>query len=1024
MTCPFCNPPEDAIVFRSELVVALWDGYPVSRGHLLLVPRRHVHTWFDATREEQHALVDAVERARQLVEANHDPDGYNIGINVGAAAGQTVPHLHLHVIPRYNGDVSDPIGGVRNVIPGRGNYLKRAAGPKTAPAQRLITGDKTDPLLPHLLRRIERAAAVDVAVGFVMGKGWNRIQGSIAAMLQRQETRFRLLTGDTLSITEPEPLRSMLNLASFHPHQTEIRVFAGGGQVFHPKAYIIHDLDGSTSTFVGSSNLSESALTDGIEWNYTLLTPGECAEAVAAFERLFRHPRTRPLSEEWLRSYELTRQPLLQSGGASLAAETLAPEPLEVPEPNEIQQQALDALEATRREGNQAGLVVLATGLGKTYLAAFDSAQFQRVLFVAHREEILRQARSTFERVRPGVRLGLYTGQEKHPDAQILFASVATLGREAHLKAFARDAFDYVVIDEFHHASAPTYDRILQYFQPQFLLGLTATPERTDGGDLLSLCSGNLVFRCDLVAGIQRGRLAPFHYNGVPDLIDYKNIPWRNGRFDPAALEREAAVEARAANALQHYRKLAGQRTLAFCCSRLHARFMSDYFNSNGIPSAAVYAAPDSDSRLDSLEQLARGELKVVCCVDMFNEGVDLPAIDTVLMLRPTESRILWLQQLGRGLRLAPLKQHLQVIDYVGNHRVFLSKAELLLSLAGKNIALRKALLELRMQLTDGLPAGCEVTYDTAAVDLLLGLVKQAPKDALLDFYQQFKAAHGRRPLAVEAYYDGYNPATARKRNGSWFGFAEAQGDRVPLADREWLLELESTRMTRSYKMVLVQALLSLEQFPGAVDIDTLTREFAAVARRNRRLVGDVSVDLSDFAALKSLIVDNPINAWTARTDRDGRPYFRWDGATLMCTVPASEGLVELTQELVRWRLAEYLDRSAAPSASAFRCKVSHTGGRTILFFDRERQKGIPTGWTPIVVNGEAYEANFVKMAVNVARRPGEEKNVLHELLVEMFGPNAGLPGTQFFVEFGGEPLEMRASGVDHRDSEITGREG
>jgi superfamily II DNA or RNA helicase len=207
----------------------------------------------------------------------------------------------------------------------------------------------------------------------------------------------------------------------------------------------------------------------------------------------------------------------------------------------------------------------------------------------------------------------------------------------------------------------------MDYFVPHFMLGLTATPERTDGGDLLALCQENLVYRCDIADGVRRGLLSPFRYFGVPDSVDYTNIPWRSSRFDEEALTTAVATRARAENILQQYRKNAGSRTLAFCCSRRHADFMASFFLEHGLRAVAVHSGAGSAPRAASLEQLEAGEVDIVCSVDMFNEGVDLPSVDTVMMLRPSESRILFLQQLGRGLRVSPNKQRLIVIDYIGN---------------------------------------------------------------------------------------------------------------------------------------------------------------------------------------------------------------------------------------------------------------------------------------------------------------------------------------------------------------------
>ncbi|MEI7687392.1 MAG: DEAD/DEAH box helicase family protein, partial [Planctomycetota bacterium] len=340
---------------------------------------------------------------------------------------------------------------------------------------------------------------------------------------------------------------------------------------------------------------------------------------LTAFEALFGHPKTVALTADWVDAYRKRRVivPIRETGVTTTDA---APPP---PGPHAVQQEALLALQSTRQEGNMAGLVVLATGLGKTWLAAFDTNrnEYRRVLFVAHREEILSQAIETFRRIRPSARLGRYTGAEKTADADILFASIQTLGKSTHLRQFPRDAFDYVVIDEFHHAAAATYRRLIEHFTPGFLLGLTATPERTDGGDLLALCQENLVYRCDLAAGIERGLLCPFRYFGVPDDVDYRNIPWRASRFDEAALTTAVATRKRAENILEQHRKRGGKKTLAFCCSQRHADFMAAFFSERGLRAVAVHSGPGSGPRAASLEQLEAGDLDIICCVDMFNDG-------------------------------------------------------------------------------------------------------------------------------------------------------------------------------------------------------------------------------------------------------------------------------------------------------------------------------------------------------------------------------------------------------------------
>lgn len=344
----------------------------------------------------------------------------------------------------------------------------------------------------------------------------------------------------------------------------------------------------------------------------------------------------------------------------------------DTPTPRPIQVEALAALEQTRSAGHRAGLVVMATGLGKTWLAAFDSdrPEFPRVLFVAHREEILTQARDVFRHVRPEARLGFFTSREKISDADVVFATVQTLHR--HLGSFAAGSFDYIVVDEFHHASARSYRKVIDHFEPRFLLGLTATPERLDGADLLALCGDNLVFRRDLVDGVERRELVPFRYWGVADTVDFAPIPWRNGRFDPASLDAAVATEERAEAAHREWAARSVERTLAFCCSIRHAEYMAGHFRSLGVAAVALHSQSETGLRARVVDQLERGDLAVLFTVDLFNEGVDLPTLDTVLMLRPTESPVVFLQQLGRGLRIAEGKEHLDVVDFVGNHRAFL----------------------------------------------------------------------------------------------------------------------------------------------------------------------------------------------------------------------------------------------------------------------------------------------------------------------------------------------------------------
>lgn len=276
--CPFCCLAADRLMFEDELVAAFWDVYPVTPGHALLVPKRHVASWFDATEEEQVHLLRGVNSVRKIIEARHAPAGYNVGVNVGQAAGQTVFHLHLHVIPRYEGDMPDPTGGVRHVIPEKGNYRKgREFARKLlgdVPHHRALIRGREDPLLPHLLAELDRADRVDIAVAFIQKSGVRPLLEHFQDLLNRK-SRIRLLTGDYLDITDPEALLELLDvvkMADGTRGTLDMRVYETTDTSFHPKAYLFYREDRTATAYVGSSNLSESALRHGVEWNYRIVS--------------------------------------------------------------------------------------------------------------------------------------------------------------------------------------------------------------------------------------------------------------------------------------------------------------------------------------------------------------------------------------------------------------------------------------------------------------------------------------------------------------------------------------------------------------------------------------------------------------------------------------------------------------------------------------------------------------------------------------------------------------------------------
>ncbi len=1014
---PFLDVPRREWLASNASAFAIGDPQPVTPGHTLVVPRRELASWWDLSTDEKAQVWDLVDQVKRILDVRHVPDGYNVGFDVGAAAGQLVRHFHVHVIPRFGGGGSGQSGGLRFVASEFDSLSLPNAG--TGDIELIDSADERL-LKVELLRALITDAfdRIDILVSFIMNSGLNLLVRRLGNALERGAT-VRVLTTDYLNVTDPSAIARFLDLKRTAELTTgsgslDIRVFADPSTSFHPKAYLFWSSNSSMARgFVGSNNLSQSGIAGGVEWS---LGTSQLSGLVEAFDRLWADPRSQAVDDSWVAAYRQRREMARTSTSAAddeaVGDQVLADEPPTVlPTPRPIQSEALAALEQTREGGHAAGLVVLATGLGKTWLAAFDSnrREFPRVLFVAHRDEILSQARDVFRAVRPTAELGFFSGAEKSPSADVVFASVQTLWR--HLGSFGAADFEYIVVDEFHHASAATYRRVLNHFEPRFLLGLTATPDRLDGADLLALCGDNLVYRCDLVRGIKEGELSPFHYWGVADTVDFRPIPWRNGRFEPAGLDEAVITTERADAAFREWSARAGGRTLAFCVSIRHADYMAAYFGKRGVPSVSLHSKSEPGLRERAVERLESGDLKVLFTVDLFNEGVDVPTIDTVLMLRPTESPVLFLQQLGRGLRVSDDKAHLEVVDFVGNHRSFLAPLRTLLSLRLGRLPTRR---ELDDALRDGnlvLADDCSVDYSLEAIDLLTSLVKErrpAATDALRDLCVQLAEEEGQRPSALQIALAGGSIRAAKRRAGGWFDLLrdlqllDASEAAVLASAGELLRELETTAMKRSFKMVTLEALLHDGRLLSGMPVGDLAVRSLKLIQADPRLSLDVDenefprVDVVEASKWQRYWERNPIAAWS------GGPWFSVDGGQFTPTFEIDTALTEtfeaMVAEMVAWRLHDYLERGRDAAQDAITLRVSHSGGSPILRFDRSRDPAVPEGIVEFEADGEVYVGRFVKIALNTATLPGGDANVLPSLLRRWFGPSAGHPGTDHRV--------------------------
>ena len=699
----------------------------------------------------------------------------------------------------------------------------------------VYTGDDGRQLFPALRKLAVKATRIDIMVAYTRESGVRLIL-PVLMEAAKNGAYITLLTGTNFNLTEPQALYL---LRFYLGDSVELRFFDDAARSFHPKAYFIHGAVCS-HLFMGSSNLSAGALEGAVEWNYRL-DSGKNPNEYQAFFQTFRNIYLKHsilVDENILLQYaKCWQKPPVFLADNKLANNASV-------QPRGAQIEALYYLAKTRAEGANKALIHAATGIGKTYLAAFDSAPYAKVLFIAHREEILQQAALTFRHVRNSEDYGFFSGKTKQINKSIIFASVETLGQEKYLQSeyFAANYFDYIVVDEFHHAVGSLYQNIMCYFKPKFLLGLTATTERMDGRNIYALCDYNVPFELTLFEAINRGMLVPFHYYGIYDDTNYKNLRPVAGTYAASDLNCIYLDNIRRMNnILRHYRKYHSQRALGFCATREHAENMAKFFVKQGIRAVAVYSNAQgafTAERNTAVERLNAGNLQVIFAVDMFNEGIDIPSLDMVMFLRPTDSPIVFMQQLGRGLRVYPGKEYLTVLDFIGNYH---------------NAGLVKGLLCQADRRGQGeqdtipQPANCYIDFDLQLLDLFTQMEKgrKSLREAVRAEYYRIKELLGKRPNRVELFeymtvhiyeyclkYPKENPF---RRYLSFLAelneLTAAEQALMGTVAEEFLLEITTTAMTKVYKMPVLLALEnenSLKEKLSYADILEVWKDFFA----------------------------------------------------------------------------------------------------------------------------------------------------------------------------------------------------
>ncbi|MGF6832831.1 superfamily II DNA or RNA helicase/HKD family nuclease [Paenarthrobacter sp. TE4293] len=558
----------------------------------------------------------------------------------------------------------------------RPDALKRRPTTKLSDSA-LLTNNKDEPNLAAELRtEIESANTVDLICAFVRWTGLRLLEPALEQLRERG-VKFRVITTTYMGATERRAIDELVRR-----YDAEVKIsYETQATRLHAKAWLFRRDTGFDTAYVGSSNLSQAALLDGLEWNVRLssvATPDLLKKFEVTFDSYWE--------QRAFQSYDPDRDgnkldAALERNGGKRTSAPDAVTGLEIV-PFLHQEEMLEDLEAERSKGFNRNLLVAATGTGKTVIAALDYKRLSEaagrpltLLFVVHRQEILKQSLRAYRNVLQNGAFGeLYVADHKPKYWNHVFASVQSLA-SLGVQTLDPDQFDVVVIDEFHHAMAPTYRQLLDHLKPQQFVGLTATPERGDGGNVANeYFGGRTASELRLWDALDADLLVPFHYFGVSDDVDLSQLEWKRGNYDTAQLDRlYTGNDARAAKVIRELRdKVTGtehMRALGFCVSVQHAHYMAMVFNAAGIASVAVDGGTDEAERARALDQLRNREINCIFAVDLFNEGLDIPQVDTILMLRPTQSATIFLQQLGRGLRRADDKAVLTVLDFIGQQR-------------------------------------------------------------------------------------------------------------------------------------------------------------------------------------------------------------------------------------------------------------------------------------------------------------------------------------------------------------------
>ncbi|MBK7583817.1 MAG: DEAD/DEAH box helicase family protein [Myxococcales bacterium] len=875
----------------------------------------------------------------------------------------------------------------------RAGWAIRQGDADPAAGARLFSSE-TPSLFDGLRAVAWNARELDIVVAYAQPAGVSLLRQLLERLVHRG-ARVRILLGAYLDGTHPDALRQLKELLGTGA-SASIRFVPDRYEHFHPKVYRVLDDAGREHLFVGSANLSYSALTgsEAVEW--TLGIDESTAPALVALGRarvdMLLTTRGEPLTDQLISEYDASRRRRVLPPDDIIELDL----PRTSESANAAQVKALEALVEVRRAGHQRALVVAATGLGKTVLAALDSlvvAPSGRVLFVAHRQEILLQARRTFERFRADGTCGLFNQYEKAIDARHVFASVFSLDA---VGAAELTHFDYVVIDEAHHASAQTYRDVLGRVSPTFVLGLTATPERLDGGNIYELFDNVVAYEAGMLDAIANQWLVPFHYYGLPDPVDYSKLRWVGGTSGYAQNELESALVDRErlerVTAALTSADFPGSRSLVFCVGIGHAAQTAESLRQAGLRVALVHSGPGSDDRAWSVDALSRGDLDAIVSVDVFNEGVDIPAVDRVVLLRPTDSATVYLQQIGRGLRLCPEvgKSTLTVIDFVGNHKRARVHFDLL-GMSLDDVASAVSGTALRRSYSDG-----RVIYVAPEALDAVRAVHVATRGTRARVDEAFDLARDELDVARPSLLDvasrcGLSPTTLVRLYGSWLDYLGQRGalsadDRALKADSRvsaLLLDVETTAMSGPHKMVLLGAMadrgvtrVTMAELAGSLRRFVEVRHPAAIAHISQPA-------WASDTGLANNLRENPAH----HLSKSHPQSFGLEDGVFELLIPAGvEATLVLAAvaERTEARLYDFLRHRPTSGAEVVGSVIKQGRGLTLNVAKQRARLPPAETWIPLRAQGATYFGKVMAKYINVIARKEDGTNEATQFLLEV----------------------------------------